>query len=319
MRNDFSALTLCEAIDYAQLSFVKGGRGFVIGQGVTSPWYVGGSTKSLLDLDEEVFDTPISESAVTGMALGAAFSGKNVVVVHPRMDFMWCCMDPIVNGLSTFHSNFGDFDPKFGSVVIRAIINRGKGQGAQHSQSLNAVFAHIPGLSVFFPATPQNMIACYKEETKNLAKILIEDRSLYGFCNELELDKESSDINASVGINPNSDTLVIGTAPVLKYLNEFYKHDQERCPNFIILENLKVKLEEYLAGVGTVLQVFIVDECWGISGLSREWYFQLNEIKKFLNCRKVVITLEDQHTTSLPSEDDKVFLRERLGAQLGVV
>ena len=72
---------------------------FVIGQGLWSPWYVG---NSMTDLDKEfgrerVIDSPVSESSITGVAVGAALSGKKPIIVHPRMDFMLYSMDAIVN------------------------------------------------------------------------------------------------------------------------------------------------------------------------------------------------------------------------------
>ena len=72
-------------------------RVFLIGQGLWSPWYAGGS---LEDLDREfgrerVLDTPVSENAVTGMAVGAALAGMRPIVFHPRMDFLLLAMDPI--------------------------------------------------------------------------------------------------------------------------------------------------------------------------------------------------------------------------------
>ena len=72
---------------------------FVIGQGLWSPWYVG---NSMTDLDkkfgvERIIDTPVSESACTGAAVGASLAGMKPIVVHPRMDFMIYAMDAIVN------------------------------------------------------------------------------------------------------------------------------------------------------------------------------------------------------------------------------
>ncbi|VVM26381.1 Pyruvate dehydrogenase E1 component beta subunit (EC [uncultured Gammaproteobacteria bacterium] len=72
---------------------------FVIGQGLWSPWYVG---NSMTDLDkkfgiERVIDTPVSESACTGAAVGASLAGMKPIVVHPRMDFMLYAMDAVVN------------------------------------------------------------------------------------------------------------------------------------------------------------------------------------------------------------------------------
>lgn len=126
---------------------------FVIGQGLWSPWYVG---NSMTDLDkkfgvERVIDTPVSESACTGAAVGASLAGMKPIVVHPRMDFMLYAMDAVVNQAAKWsHMLGGQAHP---GVTIRSIINRGGEQGAQHSQALHAWFAHVPGLRVVMPTT----------------------------------------------------------------------------------------------------------------------------------------------------------------------
>jgi len=126
---------------------------FVIGQGLWSPWYVG---NSMTNLEKKfgvhrVIDTPVSESACTGAAVGAALAGMKPIVVHPRMDFMLYAMDAIVNQAAKWsHMVGGQASP---GLTIRSIINRGGEQGAQHSQALHAWFAHVPGLRVVMPAT----------------------------------------------------------------------------------------------------------------------------------------------------------------------
>ena len=126
---------------------------FAIGQGLWSPWYVGNSMR---DLDkkfgkERVIDTPVSELATTGAAVGAALNGYRPIVVHPRMDFMILAADQIVNQAAKWrHMLGGKVSP---TVTIRAIINRGGEQGAQHSQALHSWYAHIPGIRVLMPAT----------------------------------------------------------------------------------------------------------------------------------------------------------------------
>lgn len=126
---------------------------FVIGQGLWSPWYVG---SSMTDLDKKfgkqrVIDTPVSESATTGAAVGASLAGMRPIVVHPRIDFMLYAMDAVVNEAAKWsHMVGGQAHP---AVTIRGIINRGGEQGAQHSQALHSWFAHIPGLRVVMPAT----------------------------------------------------------------------------------------------------------------------------------------------------------------------
>jgi pyruvate dehydrogenase E1 component beta subunit len=141
---------ICAAFEYVLETYPEA---FVLGQGLWSPWYVG---NSMTDLDKKfgihrVIDTPVSELACTGAGVGAALAGMKPIVVHPRMDFMLYAMDAVVNQAAKWsHMVGGQAHP---GVTIRAIINRGGEQGAQHSQALHAWFAHIPGLRVVMPAT----------------------------------------------------------------------------------------------------------------------------------------------------------------------
>ena len=126
---------------------------FVIGQGLWSPWYVG-NTMTGLDKKfgvERIIDTPVSESASTGAAVGASLAGMKPIIVHPRMDFMLYAMDAMVNQAANWSHMFGG--QANAGVTIRSIINRGGEQGAQHSQALHAWFAHVPGLRVVMPST----------------------------------------------------------------------------------------------------------------------------------------------------------------------
>ena len=129
---------------------------FAIGQGLWSPWYVG-STMEGLDKRfgrQRVIDTPISELACMGAAMGASLFGYRPIVIYPRMDFMLLAVDQIVNQAAKWRHMLGGHTSP--TVTIRAIINRGGEQGAQHSQALHAWFAHIPGLRVVMPATPRD-------------------------------------------------------------------------------------------------------------------------------------------------------------------
>jgi len=153
---------------------------FLIGQGTKSPWYVGNTAQGLLERfgASRVIDTPVSENAMTGAAVGAAIAGMRPVVVHPRMDFMFYAFDPIVNEAANwYYMNGGKASVP---VVFWGIINRGGEQAAQHSQALHATFAHIPGLKVVMPSTPYDakglMIAAIKDPNP---VVFIDDRLLY--------------------------------------------------------------------------------------------------------------------------------------------
>jgi pyruvate dehydrogenase E1 component beta subunit len=153
---------------------------FVIGQGVKSPWYVGNTCQGLLKRfgAQRVIDTPVSENAMTGVAVGAAIAGMRPVVVHPRVDFMLYAMDPIINEAANWRYMCGGRSSV--PAVIWGIINRGGEQAAQHSQALHGLFAHIPGLKVVMPATPYDakglMIAAIKDPDP---VVFIDDRWLY--------------------------------------------------------------------------------------------------------------------------------------------
>ncbi|MFA7158490.1 MAG: transketolase C-terminal domain-containing protein [Kiritimatiellia bacterium] len=152
----------------------------LIGQGVKSPWYVGNTATGLLERfgSSRVIDTPVSENAVTGAAVGAALAGMRTVVVHPRMDFMFYAFDPIINEAANWRYMFGGRVSV--PLVVWAIINRGGEQAAQHSQALHAMFAHVPGLKVVMPATAYDakglLIAAIRDDNP---VIFIDERWLY--------------------------------------------------------------------------------------------------------------------------------------------
>ncbi len=146
---------------------------FVIGQGLWSPWYVG---NTMTDLDklfgvDRIMDTPVSESATTGVAIGASLCGLKPIVIHPRLDFMILAMDPIVNQAAKWSSMLGG--QAHPAVTIRGIINRGGEQGAQHSQALHSWFSHIPGLRVVMPYSVSDA------RDLLIASVLCEDPVLY--------------------------------------------------------------------------------------------------------------------------------------------
>ena len=127
----------------------------VMGEGVDDAGGIFGSTLGLTERygSERCFDLPLAENGFTGAAVGAAMAGLRPVVVHQRLDFLMLTMDPLVNHAAKWRYMF---DGAAGSVpvTIRAIVGKGWGQAAQHSQSLQAMFAQVPGLRVAMPATP---------------------------------------------------------------------------------------------------------------------------------------------------------------------
>lgn len=126
------------------------------GLGVDDPKGIFGTTLGLKEKygDERVFDMPTSENAMTGVAIGAALNGIRPVMTHQRLDFFLLAMDQLVNNAAKWHYMFGG--QRGVPITIRLIIGRGWGQGPTHSQSLQAWFAHVPGLKVVMPTMPDD-------------------------------------------------------------------------------------------------------------------------------------------------------------------
>lgn len=188
-------------------------RVFLIGQGITSPWYVGTTTVGLIDRfgPRRIIDTPVSENGVTGVAIGAALAGMRPILVHPRMDFMYYAMDQIANQAANWHYMFGGQTSI--PLTIWGIINRGGEQGAQHSQALQAIFTHIPGLKVVMPSTPHDakglLVASVADDNP---VIFIDDRWLYREVGEVPPELYSVPIGEGVVRKAGKDATVVATS-----------------------------------------------------------------------------------------------------------
>ena len=171
----FQALN--EAVD---VCMAKDPSVYIVGLGVPDPKGIFGSTVGLLKKygPSRVLDMPTSENGMTGIAIGSALVGMRPIMTHQRIDFALLAIEQIVNQAAKWHYMFGG-QMKV-PLVIRMIIGRGWGQGPQHSQSLQAWFAHIPGLKVVMPTTPYDakglLIASIED---NNPVIFLEHRWLY--------------------------------------------------------------------------------------------------------------------------------------------
>lgn len=174
-------ITFREAIKEALFQSMNRNRKvFLMGCGVTSPGEIFGSIEGILKKfgKKRVIETPIAENGMTGVAIGASLTGMHPVLIHQRIDFVLLAMDQIINHAAKWCYMSGGVMSV--PLTIRGIIGRGWGQGAQHSQSLQALFAHIPGLKVVMPSSPYDAkgLLISSIEDKNPV-IFLEHRLLY--------------------------------------------------------------------------------------------------------------------------------------------
>ena len=160
---------------------------FVFGLDVADHKRIFGSTAGLVEKfgKKRCFSTPLSEEAMTGVALGAAISGLRPVHVHIRVDFLLLAMNQLLNMVSNVrYLTAGKLKAP---LVIRAVIGRGWGQGAQHSKSLQSFFAHVPGLKVVMPTTPQDAYSLLRSAVQDDNPVIfLEHRWLYDAAGEID-------------------------------------------------------------------------------------------------------------------------------------
>jgi pyruvate/2-oxoglutarate/acetoin dehydrogenase E1 component len=279
---------------------------FVIGQGLWSPWYVG---NSMTDLDKRfgagrIIDTPVSEGAVTGAALGAAICGKTAIVVHPRMDFAMYAMDQIVNQAAKWRSMFGGGGVS-ANLTIRMILNRGGEQGAQHSQALHSFFMHVPGLRVVAPSSPTDardlMIASAQ---CNDPVIYIDDRWLY---DETEVLPPARSCNLS-DFKPK--TLSVGDDITIVANGYSTKLCKEIIPKLLLknigatLFDVRVLSPLYVADIVESVEktgkLLVVDGGWAPCGFSAEIVASISENLKrnsILIARRVTLPFSPAPTS----------------------
>ena len=159
----------------------RDGSVIVFGLDVDDPKAIQGTTRGLAQKygPERVFSTPLSEDAMTGTAIGMAMAGLRPIHMHIRMDFLMLAMNQLVNVAAKSHYMYG------GQVsvplVVRAMIGKSWGQGAQHSQGLYAFFMHVPGLKVVAPTTPYDAKGCLIQAVQDDNPVLYVEHRLLHF------------------------------------------------------------------------------------------------------------------------------------------
>lgn len=249
-------------------------RVFLIGQGVTSPWYVGRTTVGLIDRfgEERIIDTPVSENGISGVAVGAALAGMRPILLFPRMDFMYYAMDQIANHAANWHYMFGGQSSV--PLTIWAIINRGGEQAAQHSQALQAILAHIPGLKVVAPGTPYDakglLISSIEDDNP---VVFIDDRWLYDTTGEVPEEMYSVPIGKGEVRHEGDDITIVASSYMLQ---EAMKAVESLQKDDIAVEVINIRSlkplhnELLLESVKKTGRMVVVDGGWRTCGIAAE-------------------------------------------------
>ncbi len=249
-------------------------RVYVMGLGVTDPKGIFGTTHGLEEKygSKRVLDMPTSENGMTGVAIGSALVGSRPIMVHQRIDFTLLALDQIINNGANWHYMFGGQGHI--PLVIRAIIGRGWGQGAQHAQSLQSFFAHVPGLKVVMPTTPadaKGLLVSAVEDPNPV--IFIEHRWLHGVFGPVAEECYSTPIGKARIARAGRDATIVSsshmTIDALKAAVLLARDGIE--VEVLDLRSLRpLDRESILESVHRTRRLVVADPAWRSVGVSAE-------------------------------------------------
>jgi pyruvate dehydrogenase E1 component beta subunit len=268
-------LTMREAISQALWEEMeRDPKVFILGEEV-GVW--GGSyavTKGFLDHfgAERVRDTPISETAIVGAAIGAALAGLRPVAELMTINFAFVAMDQIVNQAAKIRYMFGG-QMKL-PLVIRAPSGGGRQLAATHSQTPDAIFAHFPGLKVVSPGNPQDAKGLLKAAIRSDDPILyIENATTYQLKGEVPDGDFTTPIGESKLIRPGKDVTIVTYSKMVDYCQ---RAAEQLAKDHIEVEIIDLRtlrpldMQPIITSVKKTNRAVIVEEGWKSFGVGSE-------------------------------------------------
>ena len=233
--------------------------------------------------EERIKDTPISEAALVGAAVGSALTGMRPVVEIMFIDFTTLCMDQLVNQAAKIRYMYGgEADIP---MVVRTCIGSGTGVAAQHSQSLEALFVHIPGLKVVMPSTPYDALGLLKSSIRDEDPVIfIEHALLYNKKQSIPEQEYLVPLKkAQVKREGKNITVVAISMMVHRALSAAEKLAKEGTSVEVVDPRTLVPLdiETIIESVVKTGYLLIVHEAPGRGGIGAEIAFQVMKSKAF--------------------------------------
>jgi pyruvate dehydrogenase E1 component beta subunit len=292
--------TYAQAINEAQeIAMRRDPSVFVIGEGVPDPKGIFGTTVGLAaKFPGRVMDMPVAESGMTGICVGAAIAGMRPIMVHARMDFTIYALDAIINTAAKWHFMFGGKQNV--PMVIRMIIGRGWGPGPQHSQALQALYAHIPGLSVVMPATPHDAKGMLLSGvTDDHPVIFIEHRWLHGIAGPVPEPFYTIPIGKARVAKKGTDVTIVSASYMTVEAMRVSPWLTRAGVSAEIVDLRSIRpldVQTILASVGKTRRLIVADTGWKSFGIGAEIITRIAEAGIPLDRPPVRIALPDMLT-----------------------
>jgi pyruvate/2-oxoglutarate/acetoin dehydrogenase E1 component len=261
-------------LEATSLCMEKDSNVFIMGLGVPDPKGTFGTTLGLVEKfgSERVFDIPTSENGMTGIAVGAALMGKRPILTHQRVDFALLSLEQIINQAAKWHYMFGGQSSV--PMVIRMVMGQGWGQGPQHSQSLQSLFAHIPGLKVVMPATPYDakglLISAIED---NNPVMFLEHRWLHNLAGEVPEGVYRTPLGVSRVAREGNDVTIVASSLMTIYALRAQEILATHGIHAEVIDLRTIRpldMEPVLASVKKTGRLIVADTGWRSFGISAE-------------------------------------------------
>ena len=295
-------ISFSQALDQALLQSMDLDEGVIaFGPGVGATSQVFGTTSAAYEKygEKRVFDTPVSEQALSQFAAGAALTGLRPVLIHHRFDFMLYSLDAIYNWLSLW--NFKSSGKSNMPVVIRAIVGKGWGQGPQHAKNMLSIFSHCPGLRLVVPSSPADAKGLLISSIFSDDPVLfIEERSLHSLKGEVPEAPYYIDLNKNQFVQAGKDLTLVTFGSGLKLTQEiadvlFKKHGLSS--EIINLGSLApIYLNDIYESVKKTGRIVTIENAWPVCGIGSEIISKCTEeCFNFLKSQPIKISWPNSH------------------------
>lgn len=237
-------------------------------------------TANLVDYfgEERVRDTPISETAIVGGGIGAALAGRRPIVEIPYVDFIGICFDQILNQGSKLRYMYGGHCTV--PLVIRTQCGAGLGNAAQHSQSLEAILNHVPGLRVVMPATPYDAkgLLLHAIQDDNPV-IFIENKTLYKKKGEVPEEPYEVDYTADIKKKGEDVSIITYSSMLWKSLEAAERLEEKNISAEVIdLRTIDpLDIDTVITSVKKTNHAVVVHEACKNGGMGAEIAAQIQE------------------------------------------
>ena len=226
-----------------------------------------------------IIDTPISEIAIAGMGVGASLTGLRPIAEIMYSDFCACAMDQIVNQMAKNRYMFGGKARL--PIVLRTAGGGGRSNAAQHSQSLEAWFAHVPGLIVVMPSTPYDAKGLLKTCIRNDNPIIfLEHKLLYNVQGEVPEAEYFVPLGKSVVKREGEDVTLIATSRMTLTALEAAEKLQEKGVSCEVIDPISIRpldIETIMESVKKTGRAVIVHEASRFGGIGAEIAAEIQE------------------------------------------